>query len=107
MNSYEEFCCQLKLKVIDRKGEDEGMKASRRWREYTSETCHFLGLWEMNNVTWAVTAAKCICFALKSNFFIEMSSCNSLALLYSKLSRPRCWFLARTSIESYIEIKNE
>lgn len=39
--------------------------------------------------TCAFTAAKWICLARKSNFFIEISSWISLALLYSWLSMPR------------------
>lgn len=51
--------------------------------------------------TWARIAAKCNRFACKSNFFIEISSCNSLDLLNSWLSSTRIWARIRDSSDSW------
>lgn len=52
--------------------------------------------------TWALIALRCICATLKSNRFIEISSCNSFALLYNADSADRCWIRNNVSNESCI-----
>lgn len=51
-------------------------------------------------LTWALMAAKWICLARKSNFFIDRSSCSSLTLLYSWPSIPLVWVRFKASMES-------
>lgn len=106
------FQAKTKRKVNKHKDKCSGIQDSYRHTK-NGYILFILAMSKINNkikvwyysLTCACTAARCISFARRSNFFIEISSCNSFALLYNWPSRPRIWVRTKTSTESCGELK--
>lgn len=71
------------------------------WNTGASKICYKKKKRQYTILTWARTAARWICLARTSNFFIEISSWISFALLYSWPSMPLICVRTKASTESY------